>query len=119
MKITHFLTGVLLAASALTMAGLAQAADVNTFCYTFTLPLYYGLTDASTNGEVSPLQTALTKEGFNVSWDGPGRFLSFTRAAVVNFQRKYAISTTGTVGPLTRAKLNSLYGCATATITTG
>jgi len=80
-----------------------------TWCHTFT----NYLTANSTNGEVSYLQTALTKQGFNVSGDTSGIFGDDTAAAVVQFQAKYGIRQTGTVGPLTRAKLNSLYGCGT------
>ncbi len=40
-------------------------------------------------------------------------FNEVVAAAVVKFQAKYGIKQTGYVGPLTRTKLNSLYGCTT------
>jgi len=39
-----------------------------------------------------------------------GYFGPLTEAAVKRFQKKYGIRTTGEVGPLTRTKLNELYG---------
>ena len=71
-----------------------------------------GNKDPLANGEVYNLQTALTKEGFDVSGDTQGGFGDNTAAAVVAFQSKYGIRQTGTVGPLTRVKLNALYGCS-------
>lgn len=85
----------------------AQQQGGQTWCHTFSSYLIVG----STNGEVSYLQTALTKNGLDVSGDASGIFGENTAAAVVQFQGKYGIRQTGTVGPLTRAKLNSLYGC--------
>ena len=43
----------------------------------------------------------------------PSSFGENTAAAVVQFQTKYGIRASGWVGPVTRQKLNSLYGCAT------
>ena len=79
------------------------------WCHTFN----NYLVASSTTGDVSYLQTALTKEGFDVSGDDTGSFGDSTAAAVVQFQSKYGITQTGTIGPKTRAKLNSLYGCGT------
>ena len=39
-----------------------------------------------------------------------GYFGPLTRQAVINFQKKYGIDPIGTVGPITRAKLNELFG---------
>ena len=50
--------------------------------------------------------------------DTQGTFGDNTASAVVQFQGKYNIRQTGTVGPLTRAKLNSLYGCGTKPLPT-
>ena len=87
----------------------AQQNTTQAWCHTFT----NYLVASSTNAEVSQLQTALTKEGFDASGDASGAFGDNTAAAVVQLQGKYQIRQTGTVGPLTRAKLNSLYGCTT------
>lgn len=69
----------------------------------FDRDLEYGLTNDS---EVIALQTRLTSEGV---YSGPitGNFYSLTRAAVVSYQRREGIRTTGYVGPLTRARLNA------------
>ncbi|MFA6339137.1 MAG: peptidoglycan-binding domain-containing protein [Candidatus Paceibacterota bacterium] len=39
-----------------------------------------------------------------------GSFGPATTRAVKRFQQKYGISQTGTVGPVTRAKINELFG---------
>ena len=85
-----------------------------TWCHTFT----NYLVASSANEEVSYLQTTLTKQGLDVSGDNSGTFGDDTAAAVVSFQAKYGIRQTGTVGPITRAKLNSIYGCNGAIPTT-
>gem|GEM_PF-4896624 len=77
-----------------------------TFCHTFKYYLTVGTADPN---EVTALTVVLSKEGF---LDGKSDiFDEDVAAAVVQFQGKYGIRQTGTVGPLTRAKLNSLYGC--------
>ena len=82
------------------------------WCHTFTRYLTTGSTDVTSNGEVLYLQTALAKQGFGVGADSTGVFGYGTAAAVVKFQKEYNITQTGTVGPVTRAKLNALYGCS-------
>jgi hypothetical protein len=91
---------------------ISQQQGGQAWCYTFNTYLVAG----STNSDVSYLQTALTKQGFDVSGDDKGVFGDNTAAAVVQFQAKYGIRQTGTVGPITRTKLNSLYGCATTPV---
>ncbi|MHB8710020.1 MAG: peptidoglycan-binding domain-containing protein [Minisyncoccota bacterium] len=59
--------------------------------------------------DVYALQTVLTRNGV-YSGDITGGFYNQTFAAVKRFQTKYGIETTGFVGPLTRTKLNGLYG---------
>ena len=59
--------------------------------------------------DISALQTVLTLEGV-YSGEITGGFYSKTFAAVKQFQKKYAIESTGFVGPQTRTKLNGLYG---------
>ncbi|MSU55221.1 MAG: hypothetical protein EXS46_01610 [Candidatus Taylorbacteria bacterium] len=69
--------------------------------------------------DVQALHKALFSEGFqpleSSSVTGDGRetynFTESTASAVIDFQAKYGIKKTGTVGPMTRAKLNSLYPC--------
>src|SRR3989338_875199 len=77
------------------------------FCHTFTRYLVAG----TRNSEVTALTSALTLEEL---LDGKAdTFDDDIASAVIDFQTKYGIKKTGTVGPLTRAKLNSLYGCKT------
>ncbi len=87
------------------------------WCHTFNANLTIG----SNGSDVRALDTVLQKEGVGdpVSFEGQpatlvsddGVFIENTASAVVQFQAKYGIRQTGYVGPLTRAKLNSLYGC--------
>jgi hypothetical protein len=86
------------------------------WCHDFNVNLKIG----DSGPEVEALQTALEKEGFDVSKDPRGYFGEYTASAVVGFQEKYKdeILTpwglthgTGFVGKTTRAKLNKLYGC--------
>lgn len=75
------------------------------FCHTFNTDLTFG----SNVDEANALQEALVRENvLSASKDG---FTEDVAAAVVQFQAKYGIRQTGYVGPITRAKLNSLYGC--------
>jgi len=71
-----------------------------------------------TDPEVTTLQTVLKSDPM-VYPEGlvTGYFGSLTEAAVKKFQAKYGIDQTGTVGPVTRAKLNSLYCVTTPTVT--
>ena len=95
------------------------------WCHTFNTNLKIG----DSGSEVRALGTALTKEGFGntmyaeglidpISDDGV--YIEPTAAAVSGFQEKYASTIltpnglqhgTGYVGPSTRTKLNTLYGC--------
>ena len=92
-------------------AQLQQVQGVATGCFTKTLK--FGTKDA----EVTTLQTIL-KGDATIYPEGlvTGYFGSLTEKAVKAFQTKYVIDPVGIVGPITRAKLNSLY-CATATPT--
>ncbi len=58
--------------------------------------------------DVSALQTALTKVGV-YSCGVTGTFGPCTEQGVRAFQRKYGITQTGTLGPISRKKLNSLF----------
>jgi hypothetical protein len=97
---------------------LAAAQGSGPWCHTFSTNLKIG------NGgvEVTALQTALQKSGMQISVNGS--FDDQTASAVTGFQEKYTSDIltpnglqygTGYVGAATRAKLNSLYGCGTAT----
>jgi len=90
--------------------------------YCFSTDLYKGLT----SNDVKDLQKALNLDpATRVASSGAGApgyettyFGTLTEAAVKKFQAKYGISTTGYVGPLTRAKLNELYCTPVTTPTT-
>ena len=91
-----------------------QGATPASWCYTFNTDFGIGATTprgTSFSGDLSALQTALTKEGINTA---EGQYTTFNEdvaAAVVQYQQKYGIRASGWVGPKTRKKLNSLYGC--------
>ena len=99
-----------------------QQGATQAWCHTFNNNLGVGQVDANTNGENYNLQVALSKQGFltqdNINQDNgtganalPASFGENTAAAVVQFQTKYGIRASGWVGPVTRTKLNYLYGC--------
>lgn len=67
-------------------------------CFGFSHNLYVGVTDATTGGEVSQLQTML---GVSPT----GYFGPLTKQAVINWQGAHGISPIGVVGPATRAAL--------------
>ena len=79
-----------------------------TFCYDFPRNLSVGI--GLREAEADALGTILLKEGL-YSTSNVNSFTEDIASAVVDFQSKYGIQLTGTVGPITRAKLNSLYGC--------
>lgn len=87
------------------------------FCHNFNTNLGIG----SIGAEVAALKAALFLSTGVLSFTASGvgthgvsdsaNFTKDTVDAVVSFQAKYSILRTGYVGPLTRAKLNALYGC--------
>jgi outer membrane murein-binding lipoprotein Lpp len=88
----------------------AQANQQNQtqWCHTFSTYLVAG----TNSEEVENLVGALSKE--NLFSTARGSYYNFDEdvaAAVVKFQGKYGITQTATVGPITRSKLNELYGC--------
>jgi len=86
------------------------------FCHTFATNLSIG----SSGSEVRALISILTREGFPANEDAEvGIFGEQTATAVVGFQAKYGILQTGYVGPITRAKLNQLYGCSSTPVISG
>jgi N-acetylmuramoyl-L-alanine amidase len=58
--------------------------------------------------DVFLLQRAMVREGF-AAYNPTGVFGLLTFASVRAYQKAHNISSTGFVGPLTRAKLNSTY----------
>ncbi|MFA6273261.1 MAG: peptidoglycan-binding protein [Candidatus Paceibacterota bacterium] len=81
------------------------------WCYTFNTDLTVG----SRGNDADALVKVLVKENIIPNPNNENilgeDFNEEVAAAVVRFQAKYGIRQTGYVGPLTRAKLNSLYGC--------
>ncbi len=87
-----------------------QGGTTQTWCHTFDTNLGYANSGST---EVGYLHTALGKEGISYSTDSGNTYSEPTMSAVVQFQQKYSITPlSGYVGPSTRAKLNSLYGCS-------
>ena len=87
---------------------MSQQQGSTAWCHTFNTYLVAGMGQGSQGGpsdEVSTLQTALIKEGFDLSGDDKGTFGDSTAAAVVAFQAKYGIRQTGTVGPNDKSKI--------------
>lgn len=75
--------------------------------YVFKKDLSFGMTDK----DVMMLQEILKYEKlFPMNVESTGYFGSITFEAVKKWQAKYGIPSTGYVGQITRAKLNSLYG---------
>ena len=76
----------------------------------------YGMRDST---DVRELQKILQIEGFlPLTSPVDGAFGPGTKSAIIAFQKKYAITPAqGTVGPLTKTKLNQLYGSTTISTT--
>ena len=87
----------------------------NNLCASMSINLYFGLKNSDM---VKCLQQFLKSQGQDIYPEGyvTGYFGSLTKAAVIRFQKKYGIPSTGFVGILTRTKINSLYS---GQITTG
>ncbi len=69
------------------------------------------LSIGSTGAEVTELQTYLASDA-SIYPEGlvTGYYGELTKSAVARFQAKYGIDQVGSVGPVTRAKLNALIG---------
>jgi hypothetical protein len=93
----------------------SQQQGTNLWCFTFNNNL--GISNSGAN-DVANLHIALQQQGISYSPDAINIYSTGTSEAVIQFQAKYEISPqSGYVGVLTRAKLNSLYGCSTAAST--
>jgi spore germination protein YaaH len=81
-----------------------------------TAPIVRTLTAGSVGNDVRTLQIILNSDtSTRIAASGAGspgqettRYGALTRAAVLKFQAKYGISQTGSVGPITGAKLNTI-----------
>ncbi|HWC57733.1 MAG TPA: peptidoglycan-binding protein [Candidatus Paceibacterota bacterium] len=76
-------------------------------CTTLTLNLGVGATDASSGGQVSALQNFLNQYGY-MQYPVTGYFGTLTMRAVQSFQSASGFTPVGALGPLTRAKIQSL-----------
>ena len=91
---------------------LAQQGTTAAWCYTFNKNL--GFADSGTDAVVQ-LHAALQNQGISYAPDTGSFYDVGTSQGVIKFQTKYGIApASGYVGKLTRAKLNSLYGCTAA-----
>ena len=77
-------------------------------CIVLNHDIYRGLTDSSTGGEVSGLQTFLNGQGY-FPYQSIGIFGPLTLQAVQSFQSAHGVSATGYVGPITRGKIQELF----------
>ncbi len=82
-------------------------------CTSLSYNLREGSTDAYTGGEVSRLQTFLNQENY-FPYAAVGIFGPVTYTSVRNFQAAHGISSTGYVGPITRAAIQQM-SCGGAT----
>ncbi len=78
-----------------------------TTCTIFSHNLYRGLTDYTSNGDVSRLQAFLLQEGY-FPYQPVGIFGPITFQSVQNFQAHNGIPATGYVGPITRGAIEQL-----------
>ncbi|MES2215687.1 MAG: peptidoglycan-binding domain-containing protein [Patescibacteria group bacterium] len=111
---TMLLSMVLVAVSAVPTGVQAQtgtSAATSDSCFTFTRNLGIGL--PSNDREEVALNTVLNNSG--ISGDSFSSYDEDVAARVVQLQQKYGIRATGYFGPITRAKINSLFGCNAGT----
>ncbi len=85
-------------------------------CASITYNLKLGSRDANTGGDVTTLQIYLSQANYLDS-DPTGYLGKVTKKALQDFQRANGISPTGTVGPLTRAKIKEI-SCKASSVST-
>lgn len=86
---------------------IAQQGGGQSWCHTFNTNMGYG----AAGDDFSALLTILDKESILDNSVPKPQYDEIVGGAVVKLQAKYGILQTGYVGPLTRAKINSLYKC--------
>ena len=89
----------------------------NTTCISLQNNLKYKASDATKNGEVSILQDFLQSQGY-LNTDPTGYFNLATVSASKAFQTANGLTADGSVGPITRAKINAV-SCGTVPVSTG
>lgn len=94
------------------MESAAQAqTNTSAYCHDFYLNLSVG----SQNNDVVALNALLDKAGYGGEVTASGVYsnvyTSALAAKIRSYQSRNAIQNTGTVGPLTRKSLNSIFGC--------
>ena len=95
------------------LPGLSDHLAFNT-AVSFTTNLALG----STGANVTALQQSLIASGYSLPSGATGYFGAQTQAAVIAYQKAHGIAQVGTVGPQTRASLNSNSAAATPTSST-
>lgn len=83
--------------------------SISNDCYTFTK--YLSVDVGVSSADVAALKNILLKEKIIDNNFKSTTYDENFASAVIDFQMKNGIQKTGTVGPITRAKLNSKYGC--------
>lgn len=94
----------------------SSASATATYLFSNERPITYGMKNSN---DVRELQKILQKEGLLVGASPiDGSFFLDTKNAVIKFQQKYGITPAeGFVGPITKKKINELYGGTTITST--
>ena len=90
------------------LGGTTSSSSSTAFCHTFNTDLTVG----SGGTEVYALNQALNLSGVGMDGNVSSSFNEDIASGVVAFQARYGIRQTGYVGPITRARLNALYGCS-------
>lgn len=94
----------------------SSASATATYLFSNERPITYGMKNSN---DVRELQKILQKEGLLVGASPvDGSFFLDTKNAVIKFQQKYGITPAeGFVGPITKKKINELYGGTAITST--